>query len=121
MPVYISHDAHDQGDAPAEEKKEWQRIYHEANTRLKRSGTVHVYILAPADGEVIESIDIGTATREKNELLVFSQPKPDFYRIYRYEQGNDVVRGRGVRTGFRNSASRRPARSSRRCSTEPSN
>ena len=63
MPVYISHDAHEKGAAPAEEKKEWRRIYHEANTTLKRSGTVHVYILAPADGEVIESIDIGTATQ----------------------------------------------------------
>ena len=37
-----------------------------------------------------------TATREKSELLVFAQPKPDFYRIYRYEQGTDVVRGAGV-------------------------
>ena len=63
VPVYISHDAHEQGDAPAEDKKEWRRIYHEANTKLKRSGTVHVYILAPADGAVIESIDIGTATQ----------------------------------------------------------
>jgi hypothetical protein len=63
VPVYISHDAHEKGDAPAEDKKEWRRIYHEANTKLKRSGTVHVYILAPADGEVIESIDIGTATQ----------------------------------------------------------
>lgn len=63
MPIFISYDAHEQGDAPAEEKKEWRRIYHEANAKLKRSGTVHVYILAPADGAVIESIDIGTATQ----------------------------------------------------------
>jgi hypothetical protein len=62
VPVYISHDAHETGDAPAEEKKEWRRIYHEATTKLKRSGTVHVYILAPTDAAVIESIDIGTAT-----------------------------------------------------------
>jgi hypothetical protein len=63
VPVYISYDAHDKGDAPAEDRKEWQRIYHEANARLKRSGTVHVYILAPADLAVIESIDIGTAAK----------------------------------------------------------
>jgi hypothetical protein len=63
VPVYISHDAHETGDAPAEDKKEWRRIYHEATTKLRRSGTVHVYILAPADGAVIESIDIGTATQ----------------------------------------------------------
>ena len=63
VPVYISHDAHEKGDAPAEDKKEWRRIYHDAVTKIKRSGTVHVYILAPADGAVIESIDIGTATQ----------------------------------------------------------
>lgn len=63
VPVYISHDAHENGDAPEADKKEWRRIYHEANAVLKRSGTVHVYILAPADGKVIESIDIGTATQ----------------------------------------------------------
>lgn len=62
VPVYISYDAHDRGDASEEDKKEWRRIYHEATTKLKRSGTVHVYVLAPADGAVIESIDIGTAT-----------------------------------------------------------
>ena len=63
VPVYISHEAHEKGDAPEADKKEWQRIYREANTNLKSSGTVHVYILSPADGEVIESIDIGTATQ----------------------------------------------------------
>ena len=63
VPVYISHDAHEKGGAPEKDKKEWRRIYHEATTKLRRSGTVHVYILAPADGAVIESIDIGTATQ----------------------------------------------------------
>jgi hypothetical protein len=63
VPVYISYDAHDHGDAPAAARKEWQRIYHEANAKLRRSGTVHVYILAPHDAAVIESIDIGTATK----------------------------------------------------------
>ncbi len=37
----------------------------------------------------------GLATRSKAELLVFAQPKPDFYRIYRYEQGVDVVPSSG--------------------------
>jgi hypothetical protein len=63
VPVYISYEAYETGEAPAAEKKEWQRIYHEANAKLKRSGTVHVYILAPQNGDVIESIDIGTATQ----------------------------------------------------------
>jgi hypothetical protein len=38
----------------------------------------------------------GVAARNKGELLVFAQPKPEFYRIYRYEQGVDVLRGAGV-------------------------
>jgi hypothetical protein len=33
-----------------------------------------------------------TAAREK-ELRVYSQSKPEFFRIYRFEQGVDVVRG----------------------------
>jgi hypothetical protein len=68
VPVYISYEAYEMGDAPTEEKKEWHRIYHEANAKLHRSGTVHVYILAPKDGEVIESIDIGTATQPEKLL-----------------------------------------------------
>jgi hypothetical protein len=39
----------------------------------------------------------GVAAREKGELRVYSQSKPEFFRIYRYEQGVDVVRG--ARTG----------------------
>jgi hypothetical protein len=69
VPVYISYEAHeDKGNAPEQDKKEWRRIYSEANAKLKRSGTVHVYVLAPADGEVIESIDIGTATQPEKLL-----------------------------------------------------
>ena len=45
VPVYTSYEAHTTGDAPAADKKEWQRIYHEATTVLKRSGTVHDQIL----------------------------------------------------------------------------
>jgi hypothetical protein len=33
----------------------------------------------------------GTAERNKAELRVYAQPKPEFYRIYRFEQGVDVV------------------------------
>jgi hypothetical protein len=72
VPVYTSYEAHDTGDAPAGDKKEWRRIYHEANTKLRRSGTVHVYILHPANGQVIESIDIGTATQPEKLLARLS-------------------------------------------------
>jgi len=35
----------------------------------------------------------GVPARDKSELRVYAQPKPEFFRIYRYEQGVDVVRG----------------------------
>ena len=38
----------------------------------------------------------GIAAREKAELRVYSQSKPEFFRIYRFEQGVDVVRGAGT-------------------------
>ena len=40
----------------------------------------------------------GIAARDKSELRVYAQPKPEFFRIYRYEQGVDVVRGAGTGT-----------------------
>ena len=88
VPVYISHDAHENGNAPEADKKEWQRIYHEANAKLKRSGSVHVYILAPRDGEVIESIDIGTAT-DPDKLLARLEP---VVRKLKTVEGKPVVK-----------------------------
>jgi hypothetical protein len=35
----------------------------------------------------------GVAERNKSELRVYTQPKPEFFRIYRFEQGVDVVLG----------------------------
>lgn len=35
----------------------------------------------------------GVATRSKSEIRNYSQSKPEFFRIYRSEQGVDVVRG----------------------------
>ncbi len=40
----------------------------------------------------------GIAARDKAELRVYAQPKPEFFRIYRFEQGIDVVRGAGTGT-----------------------
>jgi hypothetical protein len=38
----------------------------------------------------------GVPAPAKAESLLYSAVKPDFYRIYRYEQSADVVRGAGV-------------------------
>ncbi|MCA2998489.1 MAG: hypothetical protein ING75_07785 [Rhodocyclaceae bacterium] len=35
----------------------------------------------------------GVATRSRSEIRNYAQPKPEFFRIYRSEQGVDVVRG----------------------------
>lgn len=38
----------------------------------------------------------GTPVRGKVDVRVYSGAKPEFYRIYRYTQATDVVRGEGV-------------------------
>ena len=38
----------------------------------------------------------GAIAREKSEARVYSQMKPEFSRIYRYEQGVDLVKGAGL-------------------------
>lgn len=40
----------------------------------------------------------GIATREKVDARIYSPIKPDFFRIYRYEQGSDIVRSSAVGT-----------------------
>ncbi len=40
----------------------------------------------------------GEAVRGSVEAPVYSAAKPDFYRIYRYEQATDVVRSTGTAT-----------------------
>jgi len=38
----------------------------------------------------------GPVAREKSQMRVYSQVKPEFSRVYRYEQGVDLVRGSGL-------------------------
>src|SRR5262249_23103768 len=53
--VYVSNeDFRGEGGAPAEERKELQRIYHEALKAKLSAGTVHAYVLSP-DGHAIDS------------------------------------------------------------------
>jgi hypothetical protein len=50
-----------------------------------------------SDGGQTASLQVqylrGTPVSDKSELRVYSQLKPEFFRIYRYEQGVDVVLG----------------------------
>jgi hypothetical protein len=62
VPVYASNeDYRGNGAAPPEERKEHQRIYHEALKAKLSAGTVHVYILS-SDGHPIDSQHVATAT-----------------------------------------------------------
>jgi hypothetical protein len=52
-----------------------------------------------ADGEAVSfqtQFDCGQLVREKSESRVYSQVKPQFSRIDRYDEGADLVRGAGV-------------------------
>jgi hypothetical protein len=67
VPVYISNEEYEQGgSAPAAEKLERNRIWHEAHQKKLSSGTVHVYLLTP-DGDVFNSLHVAHAI-EKNNL-----------------------------------------------------
>ncbi len=63
VPVYVSNeDYRPNGAAPAEDKKERDRIYHEALKAKLSAGTVHVYIL-DSDGHCIDSQHVATASK----------------------------------------------------------
>jgi hypothetical protein len=63
VPVYTSNeDYRGNGPAPADERKERDRIYREALAAKLSAGTVHVYITAP-DGHTIDSQHVATAAQ----------------------------------------------------------
>src|SRR5262249_30092079 len=66
VPVYaVNEDYRKGGPQPAEEKAEYQRIYHEALKARLSTGTVHVYILTP-DGHPIDSRHVAAASKVEN-------------------------------------------------------
>jgi hypothetical protein len=65
--VYTSNEDYGkEGCAPEEEKKERDRIWHEALQKKLPCGTVHVYLLAP-DGSVFNSMHVAKAA-DKSSL-----------------------------------------------------
>ncbi len=63
MPVYASNEDYARdGAAPADERKERDRIFREASAARLSVGTVHVYLTAP-DGHTIDSQHVATAAR----------------------------------------------------------
>ena len=86
------------GDATAAEVAVERKVRHEP------SGTTGVeeswdYRTKSGDTIALQVHYIrGTATREKVDARIYSAVKPGFFRIYRYEQGFDTVRGAGAGT-----------------------
>jgi hypothetical protein len=63
VPVYASNNDYTRdGPAPADERKERDRIYREALEAKLPAGTVHVYITAP-DGHILDSQHVATAAQ----------------------------------------------------------
>src|SRR5262245_44971480 len=63
VPVFaVNEDYRDDGPAPAEEKAEYRRIYHEALAAKLSAGTVHAYVV-DTDGHPIDSLHVADAAR----------------------------------------------------------
>lgn len=60
VPVYVSNEDYEGGGVPPDEKKAYQRIYHEALQEKRSAGSVCVYLLAP-DGKGFDSIIVSKA------------------------------------------------------------
>src|SRR6476660_7451664 len=70
VPVFAVNEYYaDAGNAPKEEKAEYQRIYREALAKKFSAGTVHVYVLNP-QGEVIGTRHVAEAAKTK-QLIAF--------------------------------------------------
>jgi hypothetical protein len=73
VPVFARNgDYHKGGAAPEDEKKEYFRIYHEANKAKMSTGTVHVYITGP-DGHPIDTMHVAEATKPDKLLAMMER------------------------------------------------
>ena len=65
VPVYVSHVDHaDGGSADGEERRELGRIWREARDAEMPVGMDWLFLLDPADGRVIDTLELNKATRE---------------------------------------------------------
>jgi len=60
------------GSAPAEERKELERIWDEARAKRLSVGTVHAYVLTP-DGHVVDSLHVAEAEKAGNTLAMLKR------------------------------------------------
>lgn len=79
VPVYVSNeDYRKDGAASAEEKAEYQRLYHEALQAKLSTGTVHAYVLSPDGFHPVDSLHVANAAKvetliEMLELAIAKQ------------------------------------------------
>ncbi|MDB4518630.1 hypothetical protein N9118_03650 [Akkermansiaceae bacterium] len=73
VPVYaVNEDYRGKGPQPAEERREFTRIYREALDGKMSAGTVHVYLTSP-DGKVIDSMHVAEAARTETLLATLKR------------------------------------------------
>ena len=73
VPVYaVNEDYRRDGSQPADERKEFTRIYREAPGAKMSAGTVHVYITAP-DGKTVDSMHVAEAAKTDKLLATLKR------------------------------------------------
>ena len=73
VPVYaVNEDYRGKGPQPAEERREFTRIYRGALDGKLSAGTVHVYLTSP-DGKVIDSMHVAEAARTEKLLATLKR------------------------------------------------
>ena len=73
VPVYaVNEDYRGEGPQPAEERREFTRIYREALDGEMSAGTVHVYLTSP-DGRVIDSMHVAEAAKTEKLLATLKR------------------------------------------------
>lgn len=73
VPVYaVNEDYRGDGPQPADERKEFNRIYREALGAKMSAGTVHVYITAP-DGKTVDSMHVAAAAKTDKLLATLKR------------------------------------------------
>ena len=78
VPVYaVNEDYGDGGSKPADERREYNRIYREALDAKLSAGTVHVYLLTP-EGHVFDSMHVVQASRTANLIAMLERAVKKF-------------------------------------------
>lgn len=88
MPVYTSNEDYGKGGAaPDDEKKVYQRIYHEALKEKRPAGSVCVYLVGP-DGKGIASMIVSEAAKA-DQLLKLLEKTADDLKV---EEGKPLIK-----------------------------